>query len=177
MTDFAANILNELRTVFEALPEEAVEKAARQVEAHARIFVYGAGRSGLMLRAFAMRLAQMGRAVYAVGDVTTPAIGAGDLLLLATASGTTRSVCLYAETALQAGAELFVITATPRSPLTEIWPADVTLPAGSKNRPGGCTAQAMGSLFEQALLIFLDAVVQRMPVDREAMRRRHANLE
>ena len=176
MDDYAKAILGELQTVFAALPEDAAEQTAQRICAHARIFVYGAGRSGLMLRAFAMRLAQMGRSVYVVGETTTPAIGAGDLLVLASASGTTHSACYYAETAQKAGAEWFVLTATADSPLTEMRPADVLLPAGSRDRPGG-SAQIMGSLFEQALLIFLDAVVQRIPADRAVMRRRHANLE
>ncbi len=176
MADFAAAILGELDAVFKTLPEDAAERAARHVLSHTRIFVYGAGRSGLMLRAFAMRLMQMGRMVFAVGETITPAIGEGDLLILASASGTTDSVCRCACAAREAGADLFVITAAPGSRLTSVQPADVLLPAGSKSDPGR-SMQIMGSLFEQALLIFLDAVVQCIPADREMMRRRHANLE
>ena len=176
MDDYAGEILEELKAVFKALPEDAAAKMAQSINAHARVFMYGAGRSGLMLRAFAMRLAQMGRSVYVVGETTTPSIGMGDLLLLASASGTTHSVCYYAETAKKARAELYVITATPDSPLTNICPVDVLLPAGSKDCRGG-SSQIMGSLFEQALLIFLDAVVRHIPADRAVMRRQHANLE
>ncbi len=176
MADFASDLLGALRAVFDALPADAAERTARQVQAHARVFVYGAGRSGLMLRAFAMRLAQMGRTAYVVGETTTPAIGEGDLLLLASASGTTHSVCHDAGAARQAGADLFVITATPGSPLTDIRPADILLRTGSKDHPGG-SSQIMGSLFEQALLLFLDLVAAQIPADRAAMRRRHANLE
>ena len=35
----------------------------------------------------------------------------------------------------------------------------------------------MGSLFEQVLLLFCDAVVMAIGPDPDAMRRRHANLE
>jgi 6-phospho-3-hexuloisomerase len=46
-----------------------------------RIFLAGSGRSGLAVRAFANRLTQLGKVAYMVGDVTTPSIQAGDVLL------------------------------------------------------------------------------------------------
>lgn len=170
------SILTELNSVFEALPENAVESAARAIETHARIFVYAAGRSGLMLRALAMRLAQMGRTVYVVGETVTPAIEEGDLLIVASASGSTHSTRHYAKCAKEAGARVFVITANTESPLTEITDADIVLHTSSKDSAAG-SQQIMGSLFEQALLLFCDAVVQGLPCDASAMRKRHANLE
>ena len=171
-----ASILRELEEALTRLPPDAEERAARFVTAHGRVFVAGMGRSGLMLRAFAMRLAQMGLTVYVAGETVTPAVGPGDGLMLASASGRTHTVCHYARTAAEAGADLFVVTAEPASPLTEVRPADVVLPCGSKDRPGA-SSQMMGSLFEQALLIFLDGVVSCLEAPHEAMRARHANLE
>ncbi len=176
MSSAHALIIRELQDVFAQLPEETEERAAQSVLSHRRIFVCAAGRSGLMLKAFAMRLAQLGMTVYVAGETITPAIGRGDLLFLASASGTTYSVCHNAETARKAGADLFIITATPSSSLTAIQPVDVYLPCGSKDYQHS-SAQFMGSLFEQALLIFCDGIVQHIPGSREEMRRRHANLE
>ena len=62
-----------------------------------RIFVTGAGRSLLALRAIAMRFMHLGLTAYVVGDVTTPAFGAGDLLIAGSGSGTTGSVVRVAE--------------------------------------------------------------------------------
>lgn len=169
------SILSELKAVFEALPEASIQNAAQAIQSHNRIFVYAAGRSGLMLKAFAMRLAQMGRSVYVVGETVTPAIEEEDLLIVASASGTTHSTCHYAKCAKEAGANIFVITANTHSPLTEISPANVILPTPSKDSAG--SRQIMGSLFEQALLLFWDAVVAVCPRDTAAMRQRHANLE
>ena len=45
-----------------------------------RVFVTGAGRSGLVARAFANRLMHLGMSVHVVGEVTTPAIERGDAL-------------------------------------------------------------------------------------------------
>ena len=52
-----------------------------------RIIVCGTGRSGLMLKSFAMRLMQIGYISYVVGETITPAIKEGDLLIVASASG------------------------------------------------------------------------------------------
>ena len=128
------------------------------------------GRSGLMLRALAMRMAQMGRQAHVVGETTTPAIGPGDLRVVASASGATAAVCSHARKAKDCGAELLVITATEQSPLTELQPADVCLRASGSR-------QMLGSLFEQSLLLLGDELVLRMQPDESDMRKRHANLE
>ena len=169
-------ITRELNSVLEQLSPEDVRCAARCILAHERVFVGGAGRSGLMLKAFAMRLTQMGRTVYAAGESVTPAVEGEDLVILASASGSTGTVLRYAQTAKAAGADLFIVTAAPDSPLAAIHPADIVLPCGSKDRPSE-SVQVMGSLFEQALLLYCDAVVMALDPDPDVMRRRHANLE
>ncbi|USS91331.1 SIS domain-containing protein [Fructilactobacillus carniphilus] len=75
-----------------------------------RIFVYGGGRSGLALRGLAMRLMQLGKTAYVVGETTTPAIQAGDLLLVASASGTTTGTVNIAKAARQADADVWLLT-------------------------------------------------------------------
>jgi 6-phospho-3-hexuloisomerase len=56
-----------------------------------------AGRSGLALKMAAMRFMQY--TVFIVGETNTPAILEGDLLLVASGSGTTSSVVSSAEKA------------------------------------------------------------------------------
>ena len=60
--------------------------------------------------------------------------------------------------------------------MSAVHPADVVLPCGSREKPAG-SEQIMGSLSEQALLIYCDAVIGALGADPDAMRRRHANLE
>ena len=175
MNPFLASILEELETASAALTESAVMTAVQKIEEHRRIFLYGAGRSGLMLRAFAMRLVQMGKCAYVAGETITPAIGPGDLLVVASASGKTHSVCHCAKTAKEAGAEVFVITASEHSPLTQIQTADVIFCAPAKDSTA--SGQVMGSLFEQLLLLFSDAVIAATHTDEQLMRQNHANLE
>jgi len=169
--DFSA-----LTEVFRKLPDDSAERIARIINEHKRIFVFGAGRTGLIMKALAMRLAQTGRTVYAAGETVTPAVRADDLLILASASGNTAGVCRYAETARQVGADLLILTASPHSKLTELSPADVCFDAPHKdNSPD--PASIMGTLFEQALLLFCDQVILCLGADPEEMRKNHANLE
>ncbi len=166
-----------LAEVFRQLPEDSAERAACIINAHSRIFVYGAGRSGLMLKALAMRLAQAGRTVYVVGETVTPAIGGNDLLILASASGNTASVCRYAKIAKDAGADLLILTASPESELTQITgKADVCFRTPTKEDAAN-PVSLMGTLFEQALLLFCDQVILYLNEDAAEMRKRHANLE
>ncbi|MBQ8814990.1 MAG: SIS domain-containing protein [Lachnospiraceae bacterium] len=181
------DILGQLGTVADGLSEETVKACAEKIDAHSRVFVYGAGRSGLMLRALAMRLMQMGKCAYVVGETVTPSVEEGDLLILASASGKTHSVCHYAEVAKNCGVDLMIITAKKEqvssaaenvagSPLTAIAPADVQFSVPDKDSGTG-SGQVMGSLFEQSLLLFGDSLVQHLAVDPQRMRKNHANLE
>jgi hypothetical protein len=72
-TEYAREVIRELdRTLAAVSPQEA-ERLADLVLNARRIFIAGAGRSGLAVRAFAMRLMQMGLAAYVVGETVTPA--------------------------------------------------------------------------------------------------------
>ncbi len=165
-----------LEEVFRHLPEDSGERTAHAIRRHGRVFVYGAGRSGLMLKALAMRLAQAGRVVYVVGETVTPAIGEDDLLILASASGNTASVCRYAKAAKEVGADLWILTASLQSELTGIAGADVCFRTPTKEEVDS-SGSIMGTLFEQALLLFCDQVILCLNEDTVGMRRRHANLE
>ena len=164
-----------LKVIFEKIPEFSVKEAVQAVNGHERIFLYGAGRSGLMLRAFAMRLAQAGRTVYVVGETVTPAIQKHDLLILASASGNTPSVLRYADTAKEQGATVYTLTASADSALASRSDSVVFLPAPTKDSVSASTI--MGTLFEQAVLLFCDATVSALGEDDDKMRARHANLE
>ncbi|OFI39159.1 6-phospho 3-hexuloisomerase [Arthrobacter sp. SW1] len=147
-----------------------------------RVFVAGAGRSGLVLRMAAMRLMHLGLDVHIAGDTTTPAIRSGDVLLLASGSGITSGVVRAAQTAAKAGARLAVYTANPDSPLAELADVVVTIPAAQKTDHGSAlSAQYSGSLFEQVLFLASEAVFQTLwdhdATPAEELWLRHANLE
>jgi 6-phospho-3-hexuloisomerase len=171
------------RTLTAISPQEADRLLAAVMDAP-RIFVAGVGRSGLGAKAFAMRLMHMGRQVFVAGEIVTPGIGAGDLLVIGSGSGQTATLCAMAERAKGAGARVGLVTIFPNSPIGRIADVVVRIPAPTpKSSSAGQVAsiQPMGSLFEQSLLLFFDLLVlqlmRRTSIDSDAMFKRHANLE
>lgn len=176
------SILNELTDVLQKQSAQEVEQAADRIDSYPRVFVCGAGRSGLMLSAFAMRLVQMGKCAYVVGETVTPAIGPGDLLIAASASGNTHTVCHYAQTGKKAGADLLVISASAQSALACIEKPTILLNVPHKDQTDRQVQQGqmMGSLFEQSLLLLGDWMAQYLAEKngkKQEMRKLHANLE
>ena len=165
------------------LPDLTALEAAVELTAKARrVFVHGAGRSGLALRMTAMRLMHAGLEVHVVGETTTPAIREDDLLLTASGSGTTPGVVSAAETARSVGARVVGITADPESRLALLAHAALVIPAATKtDRSEQHSAQYAGSLFEQVLVLVGDALFdvlwQRSGKSADALWPRHANLE
>ncbi|MCL2548759.1 MAG: SIS domain-containing protein [Symbiobacteriaceae bacterium] len=149
------------------------------------VFVAGTGRSLLMQRAFAMRLMHLGLDAHVVGDVTTPAIGSHDLLIIASGSGEIATLSVIADKAVMAGASLAVFTIHPASTLAGKASLVVTIPgATDKIASDFLSQQPAGSSFEQALLMALDGVVLALIEQRDQEGRvladgfaRHANLE
>jgi len=179
-----STIADELGRVAGALGGGELEALCSAVLGAERIFVAGAGRSGLMMRALAMRLMHLGLKVYVVGEVVTPGVAPGDLLLIGSGSGSTASLVAAAAKAQQIGADVALITIDTTSSIAVIASTVVTIPAPSpKARQQGRieSVQPMGSLFEQSLLLVGDGLIMslmhHLDTDSETMFQRHANLE
>jgi 6-phospho-3-hexuloisomerase len=177
-----ALILNELERTLAAVSDAEIAVAQRMILAANRVFVMGAGRTGLALKMAAMRLMHLGLEVHVAGEVTCPAIGRGDVLLVASGSGTTAGPVHAAEVAVKAGARVLALTATPASKLGELAQGLVVIPAAAKEDHGGMMSeQYAGALFEQSALLIMDAMFQAMWHERgesaEELWKRHANLE
>src|SRR6202043_2081593 len=87
LNDLARDALAELGEVFAALAADAAEPLIEAILGARRIALYGAGREGLAVKGFAMRLFHMGRDAHVVGDMTTPPLGPGDLLIVTSGQG------------------------------------------------------------------------------------------
>jgi 6-phospho-3-hexuloisomerase len=175
-------IMEENQQLAAKLDFTAAESIIPLIQQAERIFVVGAGRTGLALKAAAMRLMHLGLTVFVVGETTTPAIKAGDLLLAGSGSGTTSTIVKAAEKARAAGAQVVAISTTPDSPLAALATLVVVLPAAQKQDHGGTISQQYaGSLFEQAVLLLTDAIFQTLwaldGTPAEELWQRHANLE
>ena len=146
------------------------------------VFFLGAGRSGLALKMTAMRFMHLGLNVHVVGEVTTPAITAGDVLFVASGSGTTGLIVRAATTALAAGAQVIALTTAPDSPLGQMASVTLVIPAAQKHDRGGSLSQQdAGGLFEQTTVLLGDALFHSMwkqsGHSADDIWPRHANLE
>ena len=146
------------------------------------IFITAAGRSGFAMRSAAMRLMHLGLNVYFVGETTTPAILNGDLLIAASASGTTSTIVKAAQQAKAVGAMVVAISTQEHSLLSNHADQLILVPAaGKQDLESNRSAQYAGSLFEQFILLLTDSVFQSLwkleDIPAVELFKRHANLE
>lgn len=179
------SVAQEIDRCLEVVDVSSVDRAIEQITAAKRVFLAGAGRSALAVRAHAMRLMHMGKTAYVVGDVTTPNIESDDLLLIGSGSGRTASLLASAQKAKGLEARLLLLTIDPQSPIGLLADDVVKIAAPSPKAtqtPGAVASiQPMGALFEQCLFVLLDLMIlsmmQRQGLSSQQMFAHHANLE
>ena len=180
MRRYGLTILRELETVLEQTDPAAGDILAEAILGAERIFLAGAGRSGMAAKAFAMRL--MGLTAFVCGETTAPGIGPKDLLVVVSGSGETASLAAMAKKARAQGAQVALVTVRPESTMGALASAVLQVPAPTPKADSGFrSVQPMGSLFEQASFLILDALVlelmDRLGETGDTMFARHANLE
>lgn len=182
-------ILADLGRVIKAVDLEETRRFKRALLDAERVYLAGAGRSGLIARTFAMRLVQLNLKVHFVGEVTTPAITSSDVLVICSGSGKTESMLGVASRGIAAGARIVLITSAIIAPLPQLAQLRVLLPplipvtscAPTADSTPESLLQPMRTLFEQSLFLYLDHVVLDLMDELHAssaeMQRRHNNLE
>lgn len=183
LPDMAREALGDLAKTFVGLAPDAAEAFMAAILAAKRIAIYGAGREGLQMAGFAMRLFHMGLGVHVVGDMTTPPIGAGDLLIVSSGPGASNIGDALITVAKQAGAKVAVVTAQPKGRTPSLADVVFHIPAQTmaNDQGGGVSVLPMGSLFETAQMILFEIVIlmlrSKLGETAETMRARHTNLE
>jgi 6-phospho-3-hexuloisomerase len=180
-SELTQKVLEEHRKVLLDVKEEETERLLAALAEAKCIQVFGMGRMNCSVRAFVMRLMHMGLNAHVVYDTTCPNIGPGDLLLVNCAC-TTISYTIM-KFARRLGAKVAAITANPRSKSAQL--CDFTVSLRGQVHGGRDyeipSVQPMASLFEQAIFIYEDIVVQllmkRMHISAEQMAKRHTNLD
>ena len=171
-----------------ALSQETAGRFIDEILNAKRVYVAGAGRSGLVARAFAQRLMHLGFESYVIGETITPAFRPGDVLVAFSGSGETRSVVDVCETAREIGGRICLITSSPNSHIGRM--ADCIVEIGNNQfkdadipqdfeirqltgqyRSVSGSFAPLGTLFETAALVFSDAVVSAL------MEVRHCTIE
>ena len=149
---------------------------------HEKIFITGAGRSGLVGEFFAMRLMHIGKQVFVAGDVTTPKIQKGDLLIAITGSGSTSTVVAKAKIAKSVDATVIALT-TRKEPIIKSYSDELFV----LNMRSKCAKEEMdnlmplGTAFELSALLTLEATIANLMksigIDENFLREHHTNLE
>jgi 6-phospho-3-hexuloisomerase len=174
-------ILNKINTVLQATDDALVTKLVSEVDGAKRIFITGAGRSGLVSRFFAMRLVHSGYKVFMVGEIVTPSIQAGDLFIVISGSGGTETLLPLVRKAKSVGARIAVVSMKGQSPMAELADLVCQIGSGNENSFGLVKGMPMGTVFELSTLVFLEAIVSHIVHEKglteEGMRAIHANLE
>ncbi|RBW67907.1 6-phospho-3-hexuloisomerase [Bacillus taeanensis] len=180
---YLEEIIKELRYSLDLIADEEAEKLVHEILESNKVFAAGAGRSGFMAKSFAMRMMHMGIDAYVIGETVTPNFEKGDILIIGSGSGETKSLVSLAEKAKSIGGKIAVVTLSPESTIGKLADFTIKLPGSPKDQSEGNykTIQPMGSLFEQTLLLFYDAVILRFMekkgLNTTKMYGRHANLE
>ena len=185
-------IAEHIKKVASKLDTGSVRSLVSGIMSSQKIFLMGAGRSGLAAKAFAMRLMHMGFNVYVVGETTTPAVQPDDLVIAVSGSGETPSIASLGAIAKKIGSKLAVITSNKGSTLGKISDIVVIVPGRTKEdinyedyherRMVGYPQLApLGTIFEISALVFLDAVISELMVRTGAseaeLKKRHTVFE
>ncbi|WAH36276.1 6-phospho-3-hexuloisomerase [Alicyclobacillus dauci] len=183
MKDYASAVVLELTRTMQTISDEELTDLTAKIISAQKVFVAGAGRSGLMAKAFAMRLMHLGIHAYVVGESVTPQFSEGDLLIVGSGSGETKSLVAMAEKAKSLRGSVALVTTASTSSIGRLSDVVIHIHAQAKQETGdgSTTIQPMGSLFEQSLLILYDSLVLGLMEQRnettQTMFARHANLE
>jgi 6-phospho-3-hexuloisomerase len=183
MTSLYHAALGDLARVFDRIDQAAVDRAVAEIAAAKSIALYGVGREGLQIKGLAMRLFHLGLKPAMVGDMTTPHLGPGDLLIVSAGPGYFPTVDALMGVARKDGARTLLVTAQPEGACARA--ADVVLPIPAQTMADDTGAPVsllpMGSLYEGAQYILFEVMIlmlrERLGVTPEAMRANHTNLE
>ncbi|AEA46932.1 6-phospho-3-hexuloisomerase [Archaeoglobus veneficus] len=181
---FLDTLGEQINSLKRELDPSQVEELIKAIEGANKIFVMGAGRSGFVAKAFAMRLMHLGYNVYVVGETVTPRIGRDDVLISISGSGETTSVVNISRKAKELiGSKLVAITQNKDSTLARMSDVVVLLRAKDKTQKDEnlSSIAPLGTMFELTALIFLDGLVAELmslkSLTERDLEQRHAVLE
>ncbi|MCG2827824.1 6-phospho-3-hexuloisomerase [Methanothermobacter sp. K4] len=186
------DIVDNLEKMEREIDAETVDRFIDTLTSAGNVFVLGLGRSGLVAKAFAMRLMHLEINVFVVGETITPAINEGDALIAISGSGRTSYIVSAARIARERGARVVAVTSHPESELGGIADLTVTVRGrtkidGEKNymkrqiRGNHHSRTPLGTLFEISALVFLDGLIaelmHRLDKREEDLNERHSVFE
>jgi 6-phospho-3-hexuloisomerase len=195
---FMLQMAENISATARSLDGKEAEAFLNEIISAKKIYVAGAGRSGFVAKAFAMRLMHLGFDVYVVGEIVTPAFSNRDTLVAFSGSGETNSIVDICEIVKGLGGKVCLVTASPSSRMERI--ADRVVNVGDltgyfqkdktpfelrqitgQYRSITSAFAPLGTLFETLALVFSDAVIsaiiETQKADIDEMKRRLANVQ
>lgn len=178
-------ILREIEQILSNLDEKETQDFVNSIVKikKGKIVCAGAGRVGNAIWAFSMRLGHLGLNAHCLGDSTTPSLGKGDLLIVASGSGETETIYHLVKVAKENKVSVTLVTGNKDSRMGKMADTVVVIPAPSKTRkiPGFQSIQPMTTLNEQCLNIFFDTMVihlmEKLKLKEKDMWDKHSKLE
>ncbi len=171
--------------------KQAIDLLLDAFKNNKRVFTMGEGRSGLVGRAFAMRLRHLDFHAHVIGESTTPKVSSEDVVLVISGSGETPTNISRVQTIIKdIKAKIIVITYDVKSTLGRLSDITVKLPGRQEDITGQnhdyekrrLTGEPpltpLGTAFEISAMIFLDSLIRAlMPPTKTTeadMNQRHA---
>lgn len=165
--NYRDSILNELKEWLYSTSDEEINRLISYIAISNNIVGYGAGRMGLSLKAFIMRLSHLDKYAYYYTDTNIPHVGKEDLYIFASGSGKTRTVLQLAEIAKERGCKIASIVGDKDSPLAKLSDVVVTFKScngglNSEDNPDKINSvQIMSTLNEQGIYLLCDLIAKR----------------
>lgn len=120
-----------------------------------RVYIAGWGRAGNCVKILAMDCSQMGMEAHICGDNTTPSIHEGDILIIGSGSGTTKTMVILAEEAKEHGAKLGLISSNAQSTIGKMADYNIEIKRLPK-RDGETSDTLSGGTFYHVMLQTVD---------------------
>jgi 6-phospho-3-hexuloisomerase len=141
-----------------------------------KVFVYGVGRSGIVARAFSIRLVQLDLKVFYIGETITPIVEKDDLVIIVSNTGETMSAVQTANIVRRLGARVVAITAKKQSKLAHA--SNVIIHINVQKNEKDKELAPLGTIFENTSMILLDGMIcelmKKTGETENKMRARHA---
>ncbi|MDI6724860.1 MAG: 6-phospho-3-hexuloisomerase [Methanobacterium sp.] len=185
-------MIDNIEQVSSEIDSESIMKMLDMLIEAKNVFIIGLGRSGLVARAFAMRLMHLGISVYVVGETITPAIYEDDCLLAISGSGETSFIISTAKTSKNRNAKIIAVTSYEDSTLGKL--SDLVIHVKGRTKIDSekdyikrqingrhQPLAPLGTLFEITTLVFLEGVIaelmHKMGKTEDDLKARHTVLE
>ncbi len=171
-----------IKEVGDEIKEQPIKEAVEKITNAEKIFVVGAGRSGLAAKMFAMRLMHLGLNVYVVGETINPSLNQKDLVIAISGSGETSSTVEVSKTTKEVGAKLISITSSPNSEISSLSDVSITIRDQLEKKEISQEEIApLGTLFELTAAVLMDSIISElmnvMNKNEKDLSKKHATLE